>query len=65
MNYMWNFHETGHRKGAPDGIGAACKLSGDQLIAEKGDTTNLYDLVASGKVSKYTKLSYRNASSLG
>lgn len=46
MKYTWNFHEAGHGKGAPDGIGATCKRTADQLIAQRGDITNLYDFVA-------------------
>ncbi|CAH2000090.1 unnamed protein product [Acanthoscelides obtectus] len=46
IKYTWNFHEAGHGKGAPDGIGATCKRSADQLIAQRDDITNLYDFVA-------------------
>lgn len=46
MKYTWNFHEAGHGKGAPDGIGATCKRTADQLIAQRGDITTLYDFVA-------------------
>ncbi|GBP09556.1 hypothetical protein EVAR_76560_1 [Eumeta japonica] len=31
---------------AQDGIGATCKRTADQLIAQRGDITNLYDFVA-------------------
>ncbi|KAK6168704.1 hypothetical protein SNE40_020096 [Patella caerulea] len=33
----WNFLETSHGKGAPDGIGAVVKRTADRLIAEKHD----------------------------
>ena len=29
----WNFHEAGHGKGAPDGIGAALKRTADSLVS--------------------------------
>ncbi|KAI8420458.1 hypothetical protein MSG28_008946 [Choristoneura fumiferana] len=45
LKYSWNFHEAGHGKGAPDGVGATCKRSADQVIAQKGDITNLLDFV--------------------
>lgn len=45
VKYTWNFHEAGHGKGAPDGVGATCKCNADQLIAHKGDITNLHDFV--------------------
>ncbi|KAG5881806.1 hypothetical protein JTB14_004105 [Gonioctena quinquepunctata] len=38
VQYSWNFHEVGHGKGAPDGIGATCKRTADQVIASGGDT---------------------------
>lgn len=41
MTYTWNFHEAGHGKGAPDGVGATCKRTADQVIATGGDITNL------------------------
>ncbi|KAI8422982.1 hypothetical protein MSG28_014072 [Choristoneura fumiferana] len=45
LKYSWNFHEAGHGKGAPDGVGATCKRSADQVIAQKGDIINLLDFV--------------------
>ncbi|KAG5879235.1 hypothetical protein JTB14_006035 [Gonioctena quinquepunctata] len=36
MTFTWNYHEVGHGKGAPDGIGATC-----QLITGGGDITDL------------------------
>lgn len=41
IKYTWNFHEAGHGKGAPDGVGATCKRIADQVIATGGDITNL------------------------
>ena len=43
MRYTWNFHEAGHGKGAPDGVGATCKRTADQVIATGGDITNLQE----------------------
>lgn len=45
IKYTWNYHEAGHGKGAPDGVGATCKRTADQLIA-KGDITNLKKFVS-------------------
>ncbi|XP_060801187.1 uncharacterized protein LOC132904255 [Amyelois transitella] len=45
ISYSWNFHEAGHGKGAPDGVGATCKRSADKHIAQHGDITNLHDFV--------------------
>uniref|UniRef100_A0A2A4JBN8 Uncharacterized protein n=1 Tax=Heliothis virescens TaxID=7102 RepID=A0A2A4JBN8_HELVI len=43
LKYSWNYHEAGHGKGAPDGVGATCKRTADQVIATGGDITNLKD----------------------
>lgn len=43
MRYTWNFHEAGHEKGAPDGVGATWKRNADQVIATGGDITNLIE----------------------
>lgn len=40
----WNFSESGHGKGAPDGVGAVIKRTADRLIAEGNDVTNVEDL---------------------
>lgn len=45
VSYSWNFHEAGHGKGAPDGVGATCKRSADKHIAQHGDITNLHNFV--------------------
>ena len=36
----WNFHESGHGKGAPDGVGAAIKRSADMAVASGKDITS-------------------------
>lgn len=41
MNWTWNYTEAGHGKGAPDGIGAVCKRTADNIVACGGDITNL------------------------
>nr|CAD7455097.1 unnamed protein product [Timema tahoe] len=33
----WNYSESGHGKGAPDGVGATLKRTADQLVAEGKD----------------------------
>lgn len=37
----WNFHEAGHGKGAPDGVGAAVKRLADQLVLQGNDIANV------------------------
>lgn len=46
VQYTWNFHEAGHGKGAPDGVGATCKRTADQVIATGGDITNLKEFAS-------------------
>lgn len=46
VGYSWNFHEAGHGKGAPDGVGATCKRTADQVIALGGDITNLTEFAS-------------------
>lgn len=41
MHWTWNYHEAGHGKGAPDGVGATCKRSADHVVAMGRDVTNL------------------------
>lgn len=43
---IWRLEGRKEFHGAPDGIGATCKRTADQLIAQRGDITNLYDFVA-------------------
>ena len=40
----WNFFESSHGKGAPDGVGAALKRSADNLISHGRDINNAYEL---------------------
>jgi len=40
----WNFIETGHGKGAPDGIGAVIKRTADTFVLQGEDITNARDL---------------------
>ncbi|KAF2893851.1 hypothetical protein ILUMI_12324 [Ignelater luminosus] len=40
------FGEAGHGKGAPDGVGAICKRTADQVIARGGDITDFKDFAA-------------------
>nr|CAH7750639.1 unnamed protein product [Callosobruchus chinensis] len=45
---VWNFHESGHGKGAPDGLGGLCKRKGDEAVAHGKDVPDLesfYDVV--------------------
>nr|CAI5843877.1 unnamed protein product [Callosobruchus analis] len=46
MMFTWNYHETGHGKGAPDGIGGTCKRTADQVIARGGDITDLKEFAS-------------------
>jgi hypothetical protein len=41
INWTWNYHEAGHGKGAPDGVGAVCKRTANDVVACGGDVTNL------------------------
>ena len=43
--FSWNYPEAGHRKRAPDGVGATCERIADQVFAQKGDTMNLHELM--------------------
>ncbi|CAB0021014.1 unnamed protein product [Nesidiocoris tenuis] len=42
---MWNYHETGHGKGAPDGVGATVKRTADKAVAEGSDVVDIETLV--------------------
>lgn len=33
----WNYHEAGHGKGAPDGVGGVCKRTADRTVAQGKD----------------------------
>nr|CAH7751031.1 unnamed protein product [Callosobruchus chinensis] len=41
----WNYHEAGHGKGAPDGIGGVCKRTADRVVAQGKDIPNFESLV--------------------
>ena len=41
----WNFHESGHGKGAPDGVGAALKRAANNAVLCGGDITNAGEFV--------------------
>lgn len=37
----WNYHEAGHGKGAPDGIGAVVKRTADRTVAQGKDVVDI------------------------
>ncbi|XP_065218710.1 uncharacterized protein LOC135844432 [Planococcus citri] len=39
-HFTWNYSEAGHRKGAPDGIGATLKRTCDKIVAQNNDISN-------------------------
>ena len=41
----WNYSESGHGKGAPDGIGAVIKRTADRLVAQGKDISNFDSLL--------------------
>ena len=45
----WNFFESGHGKGAPDGIGGASKRKTDNLANQTQNTSTLKELFAALK----------------
>ena len=44
-NFTWNYTESGHGKGAPDGIGATCKRTADFVVHSGGDIINIDQFV--------------------
>jgi hypothetical protein len=44
-NYQWLYSETGHGKGAPDGVGAAIKRRADEHVAHGGTVSCSQDLL--------------------
>nr|CAH7752860.1 unnamed protein product [Callosobruchus chinensis] len=44
--FTWNYHEAGHGKGAPDGVGATCKRMADDVIARGGDIIDIKKFAA-------------------
>lgn len=47
--FTWNYSETSHGKGAPDGIGGTLKRTADRLVAEGKDVENFETLVSAIK----------------
>lgn len=45
----WNFHESGHGKGVPDGVGGALKRAANNLVLHGKDITNAAPFVQSIK----------------
>lgn len=45
----WNFHESGHGKGVPDGVGGALKRAAKNLFLHGKDITNAASFVQSIK----------------
>lgn len=45
----WNFHESGHGKGVPDGVGGALKRAANNLVLHGKDITNAASFVQSIK----------------
>lgn len=43
--FSWNYHEAGHGKGAPDGVGAVCKRTADRCVSMGQDVASLDILV--------------------
>lgn len=46
LDFTWNYSESGHGKGALDGIGAFLKRTADRLVAEGKDVHNYNTLVS-------------------
>ncbi|KAK0158077.1 hypothetical protein PV327_011156 [Microctonus hyperodae] len=44
-NITWNYTESGHGKGAPDGIGATCKRTADFVVNSGDDINNIDQFV--------------------
>ncbi|KAJ8880977.1 hypothetical protein PR048_017450 [Dryococelus australis] len=42
---QWHFLESGHRKGAPDGVGATLKRNADDLVAKGADYQTIVPLL--------------------
>ena len=58
----WNFHESGHGKGVPDGVGAALKRTADNMVYQGTDITNAAALYQALKDAKTTVQIYFVAS---
>ena len=44
-NFQWIFTETGHGKGAPDGVGASIKRGADDHVSKGGSIRSAGDIV--------------------
>lgn len=49
LHFTWNYHEAGHGKGAPDGVGGACKRIADTLVSQGNDIPNASSLICALK----------------
>ena len=58
----WSFHESGHGKGVPDGVGAALKRTADNMVYQGTDITNAAALYQALKDAKTTVQIYFVAS---
>nr|CAI5852853.1 unnamed protein product [Callosobruchus analis] len=56
----WNYHEAGHGKGAPDGIGGVCKRTADRVVAQGKDISNFESLVNVLKEACPVTMKYHN-----
>lgn len=54
----WNFSESGHGKGAADGIGGSLKRKADKLLAHGEDITNVALQRADSSTQLYVDLQY-------
>jgi hypothetical protein len=43
----WNFHESGHGKGVPDGVGGSLKRTGNSLVLHGQDIIDAASFVSS------------------
>ena len=55
----WNFHEAGHGKGIPDGIGGTLKRAADRRVLYGADITNSNDFVTELETSGSTVALYQ------
>ena len=51
----WNFFESGHRKGVPDGVGATIRRMSDRIVHQGGDCKDATDVYTNLK-SAYSKV---------
>lgn len=45
LDFTWNYHEAGHGKGAPVGVGGTCKRTADKIVASGTDIPTVHELV--------------------